>query len=175
MKKILVSAGHSTVPPQDPGAVGNGYKEAVEALKLRDTTAIYLRAKGVTVLEDGSDGVSEPLTKAIALARQADIAVEFHFNAGPATATGIEILAKPNKKALAQKIGLAIAKATGLRLRGETGWKADNSGFHNRLGFAEAGGLIIEVCFISNSNDMKTYIKNFDAIARNVAEVLANA
>ena len=175
MKKILVSAGHSTIAPRDSGAVGSGYLEAVEALRLRDATAKNLREKGVTVTEDGADGISEPLKKAIALARQADVAVEFHFNAGPATATGIEILAKSNKKALAQKIGLAIATATGLKLRGEVGWKADNSGQHPRLGFCEAGGLIIEVGFISNAGDMKAYQKNFDAIARNVADVLAAA
>ena len=177
MKKVLVSAGHCTIKNSnyDSGAVGNGFLEANEALRLRDATAKNLREKGVTVLEDGADGISEPLTKAIALARQADVAVEFHFNAGPSAATGIEILAKLNKKSLSQKLGLAIATATGLKLRGEVGWKRDDSGPHKRLGFCESGGLIIEVCFISNAGDMKAYQKNFDAIARNVADVLATA
>lgn len=171
-KQILISAGHSTVPPKDSGAVGNGYIEAKEALRLRDRTAAKLRAAGVTVVEDGADGISEPLTKAVALARQSHLAVEFHFNAGPAAATGIEILCKPNKKALAQKLAAAIGKATGLRLRGENGWKADNSGQHHRLAFCEAGGLIIEVAFISNPSDMRAYQTNFEAIAQNVADVL---
>lgn len=174
-KTILVSAGHSTVPPRDSGAVGNGFVEAVEALKLRDGTSNILRAKGITVIEDGDDGVNEPLRKALELARKAHIAVEFHFNAGPVKATGIEVLSKLNKKPLAQKIAGAIHKATGLVLRGESGWKADNSGQHHRLAFCEAGGLIIEVAFISNNGDMKAYRDNFQKIVENLAEVLATA
>jgi N-acetylmuramoyl-L-alanine amidase len=175
MKKILVSAGHSTVPPKDPGAVGNGYVEAQEALRLRDAVAAVLRTKGFTVLEDGSDGVSDPLNKAIALARTAGVAVEFHFNAGPAAATGIEVLSKPNLKSLAKAIAGGINSATGLVLRGESGWKADSSGQHHRLGFCEAGGAIVEVAFISNPNDMKKFSDNFTAIVTNVANAIADA
>lgn len=173
-KVVLVSAGHSTIPPIDSGAVGNGFTESKEALKLRDETARRLREKGVTVIEDGTDGVSEPLKKALVLARQAAVAVEFHFNAGPPKATGIEVLTKPSKKLLAQKIAGAINRATGLVLRGESGYKPDNSGQHHRLAFCEAGGLIIEVAFISNAADMKSYQVNFGAIAQNIADVLAS-
>lgn len=175
MKSILVSAGHSTVAPKDPGAVGNGYTEAKEALRLRDAVAGALRAKGFTVAEDGSDSVSEPLTKAIALARNAGVAVEFHFNAGPPAATGIEVLSKPKLKSLAQGIAGAINSATGIKLRGESGWKADNSGQHHRLGFCEAGGAIVEVAFISNAADMKAYNDNFTAIVANVANAIAKS
>jgi N-acetylmuramoyl-L-alanine amidase len=174
-KLILVSAGHSTVPPVDPGAVGNGFVEAQEALRLRDATAKNLREKGESVIEDGADGVNEPLKKALVLARKADIAVEFHFNAGPPHAAGIEVLSKPSKKLLAQKIAGAINRATGLTLRGDKGWKADNSGHHHRLAFCEAGGLIVEVCFISNKSDMLAYKNNFAKIAENLAEVLSEA
>lgn len=174
IKKILVSAGHSTVPPKDPGAVGNRFVEAKEALRLRDAVAANLRGRGFTVLEDGADGVSEPLKKALVLARSADVAIEFHFNAAASSkATGIEVLAKPRLKKRSQMIAAAIAKATGLTLRGEKGWKADNSGQHHRLAFCEAGGAIIEVAFISNPADMAAYSKNFAAIVANVSDALA--
>ena len=173
MKTILISAGHSTIPPKDSGAVGNGYTEAKEALRLRDAVAARLRAKGLSVIEDGADGISEPLKKAIALAAQASIAVEIHFNAGPAKATGIEVLAKPKLKALSQELAKAVGDATGLVLRGEKGYKPDNSGQHHRLGFCEAGGAILEVAFISNGEDMRKYNANFDAIAENLANALA--
>lgn len=174
MKKIiLISAGHSTVPPKDSGAVGCGFTEAKEALRLRDAVAAKLRARGFDVIEDGADGVSEPLTKAIALAKRATVAVEIHFNAGPPKATGIEVLAKPKLKTLSQKLAGAVAMATGLVLRGEKGWKPDNSGQHHRLGFCEAGGAILEVAFISNAEDMCRYNANFEAIAENLANALA--
>lgn len=51
----------------------------------------------MTVLEDGEDGESQPLKKAIALAKKADVAIEIHFNSSPASSSnGIEVLAKNN-------------------------------------------------------------------------------
>ncbi len=174
-KTVLISAGHSNIKGLDRGAAGNGFIEGDEAVKLRDATATYLRELEPTfnVLEDGFDGENQPLTKAIALARTANRAIEFHFNAGPAAATGIEVLGKPHHKSVCQKIAGAIATATGLKLRGEAGYKADNSGQHHRLAFCEAGGVIIEVCFISNPSDMKAYKQNFEGICKGIAEVVA--
>lgn len=174
-KLILVSAGHTNNPRDDRGAAGNGFIEGDEAVALRDHVAALLRQKGVSVLEDGADGVSEPLRKALVLARKADIAIEFHWNAGPPAATGIEVLSKPAKKHLAQRLANAIHQGTGIQLRGDKGWKADNSGQHHRLAFCEAGGLIIEICFISNPSDMRRYKDGFTAVCNNIAEVLAEA
>lgn len=174
-KLILVSAGHSTIPPIDSGAVGGGHQEARLALNLRDAVAKILRARSLNVIEDGSDGQSEPLKKAVILARRSDVAIEIHFNAGPPTANGVEVLAKKVDRELAQRLAKAISKAAGLKLRGsEGGYKADNSGAHHRLAFCEAGGLIVEVCFISSASDLKKYLDNFDRVAASIAEVLHN-
>lgn len=176
-KKILVSAGHSTVLPRDPGAVGNGFTEAYLALELRDLVADLLREKGCVVIEDGEDGQNQPLKKAIDLVRNQKpaAAVEFHWNAGPPSATGIEVLAKPDKKRLAQQLAQAISGVTNLEPRGEDGWKPDNSGQHHRLGFCEAGGLIIETCFLTSRVDMDRYTANKGRVAAAIAEVLARA
>lgn len=173
-KTILISAGHTNKPGQDRGAASPDYIEGVEALRLRDRTAELLRAKGCAVTEDGADGVNDPLKKALALARRAHTAIEYHFNAATsARASGVEVLAKPKHRQLAQAIAIAIASATGLNLRGDKGFKPDNSGQHHRLAFCEAGGLVVEVCFISNPADMRAYAQNFERIAQNVADVLA--
>jgi N-acetylmuramoyl-L-alanine amidase len=167
----LACAGHTNNPRDDRGAAGNGFIEGIETLKLRDAVALNMRLKGLSVIEDGADGVSEPLTKACLLARKANVAFEFHFNAGPSTATGIEVLCKPSKKTLAQQFAKAIGNATGLPLRGDKGWKADDSGQHHRLAFCEAGGLIVEVCFISNKADMTSYQANFQKIIANITAI----
>lgn len=170
---FLISAGHTNVSGQDRGAAGNGFVEGVEAVIIRDALAAFLRNKGCAVIEDGADGVSEPLKKAIVLARKADIAIEIHFNAGPPTATGIEVLSKTRSKTLAKKLAQAIHDATGINLRGgDGGWKSDSSGQHHRLGFCEAGGLIVEVCFISNASDMAAYKNNFSAVIENLTAAL---
>lgn len=171
--KILVSAGHTNNPHDDRGAAGNGFIEGVETVKIRDSVASLLRDRGLTVIEDGSDGVNDPLTKAIALARTADIAVEFHFNAGPPAATGVEVLSKTNNRKLAQRIAKEISSVLGIPARGgDGGWKSDSSGQHHRLGFCEAGGLIVEVCFISNKSDMDSYVANFGAMCIGVANAI---
>lgn len=172
-KLFLISAGHTNVAGQDRGAAGNGFIEGVLTVELRDAVAAQLRSLDKSVIEDGADGINDPLTKAVVLARKADVAIEFHWNAGPPTATGIEVLSKANKKLLAQGLAKAIGDATGIGLRGDKGWKADNSGAHHRLAFCEAGGLIVEVCFVSNANDMKVYRANFDSVVKNVADVLS--
>lgn len=174
-KTILVSAGHSTVKPKDPGAVSNGFVEAQETLKMRDAVAKILKDKKLTVLTDGEDDESESLKKAVALAKKADVAIEIHFNVGKQKATGIEVLAKKNHLALAQKLAGAVEQATKLNLRGDKGYKEDNTGQHKRLGFCEAGGLVVEVCFITNPGDMKAYQANFSKIATNLANVLVSA
>lgn len=170
MRKVLISAGHSE---KDPGAVNGKYKQATMATLMRDRVASRLKKLGVPVFVDGSEGVNDPLNKAIALAKiTSPLAVEIHFNAGSSKATGIEALTKPKNKKFAQDLCLAVSKATGLKLRGELGYKPDDSGQHQRLGFCEAGGTILEVCFISNDNDVESYVKNKEDVASYVADVL---
>lgn len=174
-KLILISAGHSNVPPRDPGAVSKDGKhvEAVLALRMRDAVSKLLREKGLSVIEDGADGVNEPLRKAILLARRADYALEFHFNAGPPTATGIEALSLPSKKVFAQKLCAAIELATNFKLRGDKGWKNQDAGQHPRLGFCQAGGVVVELCFLSNPSDIRIYLEKENRIALELAEAIA--
>ena len=172
-KTILVSAGHSTVPPVDPGAVGNGHREADLTLELRDLVVALLRAAGVKPLVDGEDGRNEPLTKAVALARQADVAVEIHFNAGPPSARGTEVLAFEDERGAAASLAAAVASAAGLSVRGsDGGWKRTDSGQHKSLAFCDAGGMILEVAFISSAADVAAYEAAKPAVARAIADVL---
>ena len=171
-KTVLISAGHGG---EDPGAVSGKYKEAALAVGMRDRVAYTLREKGVPVVIDGSDGVNDPLNRAIALCGKVDgPAVELHFNAGPPSACGIEALSKIQGKRLSQHLCAALSKVTQSHVRGnEMGWKPTDSGQHHRLGFCEAGGVILEVCFISNLFDMAAYTQNKQPAAEAVAHVLA--
>lgn len=171
MKSVLISAGHGG---NDSGATGNGYIEATLALKLRDRIYNHLVEFGIDVLRDGNEGENKDLNKAISICKLVDIGVELHFNASAnETATGVEVLCKLDKKELAQKLCYAITSATGLRVRGNNlGWKSDSSGQHHRLGFCEAGGIILEVCFITNKDDMKLYVENKLQVALEIAKVL---
>jgi N-acetylmuramoyl-L-alanine amidase len=173
---IIVSAGHSNV---DPGAVSaSGLREADLALRLRDKIAARLQAdESLRVLTDGRTGENSPLRDAVAIVKThpGALAVELHFNAGPIAARGIEVLSKPAHKPRAQALARAIKAITGSPLRGDGGWKADNSGQHHRLAFCEAGGLIIEVEFLSNAVALHTYLTKEDEVATALANALKAA
>lgn len=172
-KVIFIGAGHSAT---DPGAVSATKEtEAGLVLELRDLVAAKVRASGVEVKEDGGDGINLPLSKSIEIAKTCNGArIEFHFNAATAKeAKGVECLANKEHRVLAQNLAKAISGVTGSPLRGgDGGYKAANSGQHSRLGFCEAGGIIVEVGFISNPAELVIYKAKKMAIVEAIAAVL---
>jgi N-acetylmuramoyl-L-alanine amidase len=171
-KSIFVGAGHGE---GDPGAVNGSWREADLATRLRDKIAAILITRGMTVKTDGPVGVNQRLSQSIAIAKTCDIAVELHFNAGPSTAQGVEVLSLPSDKSLSQDLAQTIAFLTKSPVRGEGGWKSDSSGQHHRLGFCrEGGGVVVEVAFISNNNEMKRYLDREGDIADAIARALAS-
>lgn len=173
LKAVVVTAGHGG---GDPGAVANGWTESELAVWLRDEIAAILRGRMVRVLTDGPKGDNKPLRDACGLARRVDgPAVEIHFNAGPPGASGVEVLSHPELKHLARELARAISTVTKSPLRGDLGWKPASAGQHHRLAFCEAGGLIVEVCFMSNHDDLKPYLENKGAVAGAIAAILEYA
>lgn len=167
-RAIFVSAGHGG---SDPGAVAQGRSEAVIATEFRNIVAFYLARAGIPYGMDGDGPINLPLREAISRARGYQVAVEFHCNAaGAATATGVETLSGPNEMALGGAICNAIAGTLGLRNRGA---KPENAGQHHRLGFVQAGGIIVELFFITNRDDLAAYDARKWLAGRAVAEVLA--
>ena len=166
MSTYLISAGHGG---PDPGACAFGRKEADIALAMRELVATRLLEMRHTVLQDGGKGVNLPLREAVKLIKGTDLAVELHCNAGLATATGVEVIAPPALKPIAQRIARAIAGETGQRLRGEGGWIDQSQSQHTRLAFIEAGGLILEMVFITNQADMQTFLDRKDRVAQAIA------
>ena len=168
MKTILISAGHST---KDPGATGNGYTEADIVTELRNIVSFYLsRANVPHTVDSDSTTKNLPLAAAIKLARKHQVAVEFHCNASsnPA-ATGVETLGGPVDMACGAAICKAIAKVLGIKNRGA---KPEASGQHSRLGFVQAGGLIVELFFITNPGDVAVYQAKKWLVGKAIADVL---
>jgi N-acetylmuramoyl-L-alanine amidase len=168
-KTLFISAGHSDA---QPGAVGHGYTEAMIVLEFRDLVADALRNKGVTFDKDGFRRQNLPLSDAIREAKAHDVAIEFHCNAAASTtATGVETLSDPKHYPLCTKLNETVSRVLGIRNRGE---KPENSGQHSRLGFISTGGGIIhELFFISNADDLRRYKQNKHELAQEIADVLA--
>lgn len=165
-KTLFISAGHSAT---DPGAAGNGYTEADIVLEFRDCLAEALRARGIEFGRDGQAGENLPLSKAWRMAAEHDIAIEFHTNAfSRPTATGVETLSQPHNMELGLLICKAISETLGIINRGA---KGEGSGQHSRLAFVSSGsGIIVELFFISNPDDLDKYQR----WKLQLAEVLAN-
>ena len=165
--KYLVSAGHGG---PDPGACANGHKEAAIALEMRELVATRLLEMRHTVLMDGGTGVNLPLAQAVALVAGTDLAVELHCNAASnGQANGVEVIAPPALKPVAQRIARAIAGETGQRLRGLGGWIDQSQSQHSRLAFVQAGGLIVEMVFITNAGDLNAFLAAKERVAMAIA------
>jgi N-acetylmuramoyl-L-alanine amidase len=166
-----VTAGHGD---GDPGAAYAGLTEAALMAELRDMVAARLRDMGHEVRQDGIGRVNRALTYAMTLISGSQCAVELHTNAAanPA-ATGVEVIALPEQKAKAQQVAQAIARELGLRLRGMGGWIDQSMSARGRLGFVARGGMVVEVFFLSNPEDLASYMLRKDAAARAIAEAMA--
>lgn len=169
-KTFVITAGHSNT---DPGAVAFGRKESDIAVDMRNMVKLYLEKAGHAVLTDGESRDNKTLNEAVKLVPKAPIAVEFHCNAAAnSSAKGVELLAKDKDKPLCKKIAAAIANQLETSIRGEGGWKPENSGQHSRLAYVSAGGIICELFFITNKTELEKWDAKKWLVARDVADVL---
>lgn len=165
-----ITAGHSN---SDPGAVNGKIKEADLVTNFRNAVSFYLREAGVQVKNDGTGSQNDPLSSAIKLIKGSSVAVEFHMNAATSKqANGIETIALPKDKKLAQDLSKAVADALGSRLRGDNGWIDQSRSARGRLAYVNAGGLIVELGFISNKDELARFNARYWLAAKAVAKVL---
>ena len=167
---VTVTAGHSNT---DPGAVNGKYKEAELVSQFRNAVAYYLREAGIQYKTDGVGTTNQDLNAAIKLIKGSSVAVEFHMNAATSKqANGIETIALPKDKKLAQDLSKAVADAFGSRLRGDNGWIDQSKSARGKLGFISNGGLIVELGFISNEEELFQFNARYWSAAKAVAKVL---
>jgi N-acetylmuramoyl-L-alanine amidase len=167
---VTVTAGHSNT---DPGAVNGKYKEAELVSQFRNAVAYYLREAGIQYKTDGVGILNQDLNAAIKLIKGSSVAVEFHMNAATSKqANGIETIALPKDKKLAQDLSKAVADAFGSRLRGDNGWIDQSQSARGKLGFISNGGLIVELGFISNEEELFQFNARYWSAAKAVAMIL---
>ena len=167
---VTVTAGHSN---KDPGAVNGKFKEAELVSQFRNAVAYYLREAGIQYKTDGVGILNRDLNAAIKLIKGSSVAVEFHMNAATSKqANGIETIALPKDKKLAQDLSKAVADAFGSRLRGDNGWIDQSQSARGKLGFISNGGLIVELGFISNEEELFQFNARYWSAAKAVAKVL---
>lgn len=172
MKPVTITAGHGG---SDPGAVYGGLTERELMTDLRDRVRFHLvNYHDLTVRADGAWGVNDPLASALHLIAGSSVAIELHCNAAASPqANGVEVVAGEANAPLARKLAKAIAGAMGSRVRGDGGWIDQAQTARGRIGFVARGGLVVEVFFLSNPDELKRYQSKKAEVAYVIARTIA--
>jgi len=177
MRRIFLSAGHSDVPDQDRGAISGKYIEGELAEDLRKQIAFELKKKGINcILDDHSNVTKDTVRLFRRLVKQPDIAIDIHFNAAEFVATGTEVIIPDIntefERTIAKGICYIISTSLGIKNRGV---KPESYTPRKKLFWmtVPCENILIEVCFLTNENDMQNYFENKIRLAKNLADYLS--
>jgi len=174
---IFISAGHnskSTIVSQDPGAIGNGYKEGDLTIEFRDLVAAELKLLGAKFIKDSDEENLQQYVNRIQTG-SGSVVIEYHFDAATPQATGttslVEVDADRLDKAFATELAATTASLLGITNRGV---KSEADTRHKRLALMKEDGIIClhELGFITNTNDIAKYQAKKKELAKLHAKLL---
>lgn len=172
---IFLSAGHNPFGlTPDPGAMANGYKEAELTVIMRNLVSQQLKNMGVPHITDRDDERLGTYLERIKTGN-GSVVLEFHYDAGPATATGctalIEKEADRLDRAFAKELSDLVSQTAGIRNRGV---KSETESHRGSLALMREEGIIclLELGFITNLQDVKLIDANKERIAYVIAQIL---
>lgn len=186
-RTIFISAGHSNKLGRDRGAASGPWVEGVLTAELRGIIIENLKAFDVPVISDSDNSVlQETLNQFRGLMSSNAIAVDLHFNSSilpRAEGTEVLIPEQPSdfELLLAQKLAGVISDTMEIKARGSyrgfAGVKTELESHHRRLAWMrlKAETVLLEICFISNPNEIVKYQALKEQLGRKIAEVLALA
>jgi N-acetylmuramoyl-L-alanine amidase len=101
--------------------------------------------------------------------------IDIHFNAGPPTATGTEVIIKGNPNKFERKIAGKIVEVMSEKLEiRNRGVKTESSTARGRIGILHVpcNTILLELCFLTNTNDMDNYTKWKFILASAIADII---
>jgi len=167
---IVITAGHHN---NDPGAVSNGFMESDLTKHLREKISNYILSKYKVVKDQ--DSWTLPQTLSGIKTGEGSVCLDIHFNAGDPKATGTEIFvpanATPDELKVAHAIGFGVSRAIGIPYRG---LKHPQDSHRKSLGIFKFSGInmLLEVCFITNKDDLDKYFEHIEDVAKVIADNL---
>ena len=177
-RPLFLSAGHSTKPGSDNGAVGNGVIEGITTAEFRLLLFTELKKIGVHAFVDGDhSALSESLSWLKRFVTKDSVAIDIHVDSATPTATGCTVFV-PNaatvfESSLAMEIANSLSKNLGIRNRGV---KPESLSARKKLAWMNAPceNILIELFFLSNKYDVEAYNKNKHKAAKELAIVIKN-
>lgn len=178
---LHIEAGHQA-DGKDGGAAANGYVESKLAKELRDKIVdeILKRPNGAGIpimTDDDKDTLREVIQAYNKIGDEDTITLSIHFNAATPKATGTEVFVPKRHTTqewdLADRVVKATREVLGIRSRGV---KDPSASQHADLYISKIYGVNIlwEVCFITNTDDMDSYVKRVDKLAKKIADILVD-
>lgn len=173
---VFISAGHNPkgIKP-DPGAVSNGLHEANLTVEFRNLVIYELLKRNVEVISDNDDERLGDYLKRIKTG-SGSVVLEFHFDAASSIATGTTSLYGSDADrldiAFAKELVETTAAVLGIKNRGALSEKDSHRG---SLGLMREQGIVslLELCFISNTQDIEKYQANKNELAFKIAQIVA--
>lgn len=172
---IFISAGHNPKGIKtDPGAIGNGYREADLTIEIRDLVCKELDNLGVKYIKDLDNETLAQYLQRVQTGN-GSVVVEFHFDAANGIASGatsiVEAEADRLDKAFAQEMVNVTASVLNIKNRGV---KSETDTHRGRLGLMREEGIIclLEVGFIDNINDVNAYQHSKQVLAKVLAPII---
>jgi N-acetylmuramoyl-L-alanine amidase len=173
MRKLFLIAGHGGT---DPGASGNGYLEKNLTIELRKLIDAELKKIGITAIVDSDENyLAHTMRWLRGKFGSKDVILDIHWNASANnTANGSEIII-PNEASIYEaQFATALLKVfTDVGFKGR-GVKRESETARGSLAIMKpnAENLLIEVCFVSNLQDMRLYENSKHLISKRLAYVI---
>lgn len=172
IKVVFPSAGHHL---KDSGAFYNGRKESAEMLCIRQLVVQELNSSNHANIPDLDDETASQHQGRIKTGN-GSVVCEFHLNASVnLTATGTEAVisntATANSKQMAIELTDTTSRILGIRNRGVI---PESKTARGKIGIVNKAGtsVLLEICFLSNENDMNAFDAHKVALAKAYAEIL---
>lgn len=178
-RRIFISAGHCVVNGKDAGATAmDNQKEGLMTAELRKLVVKELLAFGVFPNVDNDSFVTYETVNIIKdTLEKDDVAVDIHFNAyGNSLVRGTEVLVPFNYSRFELRLAGAIATAVSKVLETKNrGVKTEANSARGTLMFMRPNceNILIEICFITNKEDLDAYNNRKLMVAKVVAAELA--
>ena len=182
---IFLLRGHGN---GDPGACANGYTEENLAQVIVDRVVELLKGKDVKVFTNSKTQNNYVTNCLIGHTFNYKFGYTIHLNSASLSATGTEIFVPINEQYVSTETKMCkeIANTLGIAVRGVKSRDYNSEAIHLRIEKDESKGTdyykeirqswqnglshsIIELCFISNSNDVKQLLNNKEKVCKVIA------
>lgn len=165
MPKLFVIAGHGA---GDPGAVGGGHNEA-ERVRALATKMKELAPNDVTLGDFNRNYYADGGVSTLVLPKDMCV-IELHMDSGAASARGGHVIIKDGMAPDQYDKQLASNISAMFPGRSQTIVGRNNLANINRAANRGLNYRLLEVCFISNTNDLNKFNQELESVARTILD-----